>query len=164
MGFFIRHGPGFHGDLLCDHEGTVEADAELTDDVNVGVVLVLHLREEIQGSAPGDCTEVGFHFLVGHTDAVVFNDEGAGVRIPFDPDFKIAPVDVVVRIRQRFIVALVQCVRCVGDQFPQEDLLVRIDGIDHETQQSLRFRFELFLCHKASFSTHAIQLLNHSTE
>ena len=37
----------------------------------------------------------------------------------------------------------------VGDDLPQEDLLVGVDGVDHQVHQTLGFRFELLLCHVA---------------
>ena len=32
---------------------------------------------------------------------------------------------------------------------PQENLLVGVDGVDHQVHQTLGFRFELLLCHVA---------------
>ena len=47
----------------------------------------------------------------------------------------------------RFEVHLVDRIRSVGDYLTEEDLLVRVDGVDHKVQETFRFRFELFLSH-----------------
>ena len=50
---------GFNDDPLGDHERGIEADAELTDDIDVAGAF-LQLLLELQRSAVSDRAEVGF--------------------------------------------------------------------------------------------------------
>ena len=50
-------------------------------------------------------------------------------------------------VGQRQIRQLVDGVGGVGNNFTQEDLLMRINGVDHQIQQALGFCLKLFLCH-----------------
>jgi hypothetical protein len=55
-------------------------------------------------------------------------------------------------IRYGQVLELVQSVRGVGDQFPQEDLPIGIKGMDDKMQQPAYFGLKLMLCHeKAPF-------------
>ena len=76
---FLAVGLRPHGDPVGNQERGVEPDSELSDDVNVG--LLLHLLLEIEGSAVCDDTEVGIHVLLGHADTVVRDGDGAGVLV-----------------------------------------------------------------------------------
>ena len=62
-------------------------------------------------------------------------------------DRKIAAAEADVFIGQCLIRQLVDGVGGVGNNFTQENLLMRVNGVYHEIQQTLGFRFELFLCH-----------------
>jgi len=50
--------------------------------------------------------------------------------------------------RTRLVIQLVHGVTGVGDQFPEEDLPVSVDGIDHQVQQPFGFGLELFGSHE----------------
>ena len=61
-------------------------------------------------------------------------------------DLKIAAAQAGV-LGQAQISQLVNGVRGVGNDLAQEDLLMRIDRIDHQIQKSLGLRLKLFFCH-----------------
>ena len=64
---------------------------------------------------------------------------------------KVEDIDI---IGQRGIGQFVHGIGCIGNDLPQEDLPVGIDGIDHQVQQSLGLCFELLLFHSVLSSFH----------
>ena len=144
-GFVGAVGLGDHCDLIADHEGGVEAHAELADDVDV--VLFLGVLFEFQGSALGDGAQVVFQLLGGHADAVVGDGQGPGGLVDGEADGEIVPVQAGNAVGQGFVVELINGVAGVGDQLPEENLPVGVDGVDHHVQQAFGFCFELLLCH-----------------
>ena len=86
-----------------------------------------------------------------HADAVVADGEGPCVGVGVDGDAEVLPLEAHVLIRQGPVAQLVDGVAGVGDDLPQEDLPVGVDGVDHQIQQALGFRLEFFLCHRLSF-------------
>ena len=141
--------PGPDGDLIGDHEGRVETDPELAD--QFGIVLdlpALQQLDELLGPRVGNGPE-GLHRLIpGHADAVVAHRQGAGGRIGDQLDLPVAPLGVDRGVGQRQVAGLVDGVRGVGDQFAQEDLLVRVEGMDHQVEDLVDLGFELALAHR----------------
>ena len=140
-------GLGDHSDLVGHHKGGVEAHAKLADDVQLGVVGVLGLLLKLEGAALGDGAQVVFHLLLGHADAVVGHGEGAGVLVGDHHDLKILPVQPHLFVGKGLVGQLVDGVAGVGNDLPQEDLLMGVNGVDHEVHQPLGLGFELFLFH-----------------
>ena len=144
---------GDDGDLFGHHERGIEADAELTDDVDV-IALVLGL--EVKGAGPGNRAEVLLQLLLRHADAVIGDGQRAAVLVGLDVDFQVVLRDADGRVGQALEVALVAGVRCVGDQLTQEDLAVCIDRIDHQVKQL--FALGLKLMHSHGRKPHFIQM------
>jgi len=135
------------GHLVRDHECRIEAHAELADDIGVsGLVLVERLLE-LQTAGAADRAEVVFHLVLVHTDAVVADGQRAGGLVGLEFDRKIAAAEADFLVGQRLIGQLVDGVGGVGNDFTQENFLMRVNGVYHEIQQTLGFRLELFLCH-----------------
>ena len=132
------------GDVVGHHEGGVEADAELADDVDVFIGV---LGLEVLAARMGDGAEVLFQLLAGHPDAVVRNGQQAVVLVEGEQDAEILPVHPHRGIGQALEIELVDGVGGVGDQLPQEDLLVGIDRIDHQVHQLFAFGLERLHCH-----------------
>ena len=88
----------------------IEADAELTDDVDV-IALVLGL--EVKGAGPGNRAEVLLQLLLRHADAVIGDGQRAAVLVRLDVDFQVVLRDADGRVGQALEVALVAGVRCV---------------------------------------------------
>ena len=139
--------PRHDGDVVRDHEGGVEAHAELTDDVR-RLLAALGLLAELQGAALGDDAQVVLQLLLVHADAVVPDGEGAVLFIGDEGDGEVLPPEAHLVIRQGEVAELVDGVAGVGDELPEEDLLMGVDGVDHQVQQALGFRLELFLAHE----------------
>ena len=140
---------GDHRDLVRDHEGRIEAHAELADDVDV--LFLLHLLLEAERAAVGDGAEVLLHLLAGHADAVIGDGQGTGVLVGGQGNGEIAAAQADGFIRQRLIGQLIDRVGGVGDQLAEEDLPMGINRIDHQIKKSLGLCLELLLCHNVSF-------------
>ena len=136
---------GNHGHRLGDHEGGVEAHAELADDIHIRIGGQILLK--LQGAALGDGAQVLFHLLLGHADAVVRNGQQPVFLVGLEGDGEVRPVQTHALVRQRLIGQLVDGVRSVGDNLPEENLLICIDRVNHQIQQPLGFSLELFLFH-----------------
>ncbi|MPM43894.1 hypothetical protein SDC9_90571 [bioreactor metagenome] len=138
----LRH----HRDVVGDHKRGVESDAELTDDV--GVLRVLpNLLLKLEGPGGGDDAQVVFKVLLVHADAVVGDGEEAGILVRLDLNFEILAAQAHGLVGQSLVAQLVACVAGVGDDLPEKDLVMGVDGVHHQIQQPLGFRLELFLCH-----------------
>ncbi len=144
-GLFAARRAGIDRDFIGHHERRVEADTELANDIRLVLVLFLQLFLECQGAALGDRAQVFLQFFLRHADAVVADGQRAVRFIEFDPDPEVSGFLVVL---QRPVIVLVNGIRSIGDQLPQEDLLVCVNGIDHQIQQppALRLKF-FFLSH-----------------
>ena len=138
----LRH----HGDVVRHHEGGVEAHAELADDVRI-LGVVAHLLLEPVGPGGGDDAQVVFQVLLVHADAVVADGEKPVLRVRGQMDLEVLAVQAHAIVRQGQIAQLVAGVAGVGDQLPEKDLLVGVNGVDHQVQQPLGLCLELPFCH-----------------
>ena len=135
---------GDNGQLIGHHKGRVEAHTELTDDINVLVLVVLF---EIQRTGVGNGTQILLQLFLGHTDTVILHGQDAVFLIAGDEDAEIALVHAHGGIGQALIVQLINGVRSIGDQLPQEDLFIGIDGVDHHVHQFFALCLKFFLGH-----------------
>ena len=142
----LRH----HGDVVRHHEGGVEAHAELADDVGV-LGVVPHLLLEPVGAGGGDDAQVVLQILLVHADAVVGDGEGPVFLVRLDLNFEVLAAHTHGVVRQGQVAQLVAGVAGVGDDLPEENLLVGVDRAHHQVQQPLGLRLELPLCHERHF-------------
>ncbi|KAF9477354.1 hypothetical protein BDN70DRAFT_112524 [Pholiota conissans] len=77
----------------------------------------------------GNCTKVVDHVCLGHTDTRVTDAENLVLLVGSDTDVEVFLGVELGRIGQRCITDLIEGVGTVGDQLPQENLLVRVEGI-----------------------------------
>ena len=124
--------PGPRNDLhvIGHHEGGVKAHAELADHIHV-VLFVPQLLLELERAAFGDGAQVAFQLLTGHADAVVGDGEGARVLVGDQGNFQVAAAGGDGAVCQGAVSKLVLRVAGVGDQLPEKDFLVGVDGVDH---------------------------------
>ena len=94
------------------------------------------------GSGLGDGAQVLDDLLVAHADAVVAHGEGSRFLVERDPDLELPLPFVQVIVGQGFEAQLVRRIGRVGDELPQEDLLVAVEGVDHEVEQLLDLGLE----------------------
>ncbi len=113
-------------DFVGDDEGGVEADAELADQAGVLFFVTGQLLQELGGSRPGDRAEILDQFVAGHADTVVADRHGTGFGVIFDPDAKLRRVLEQRRVAERFEAQFVGSIGGIGDQLPQENLLVAV--------------------------------------
>ena len=112
----------------------------------------------------GDGAQILLQLGFGHADAVIGEGQQAVFFIAGDEDAEIALVHADGSVGQALIIKLVDGVRSVGDELPQEDLLIGVDGVDHHVHQLFAFGLKFFLCHDTKpllhrFGTEAPPLL-----
>ena len=78
---------------------------------------------------------------MGHSDPVVRDFEGPSFLVGLDLDF---PFPCNFGFGEAFESCLVYCVGGIGDKFPKENLLVRIERMNDEMEQFLHLRLEFF--------------------
>ena len=140
-GLVAAIGPRDDRHLVGDHEGGVEANAELADDVDF--LEILRVRAlELERTGMGDGAEVLVELVLRHADAVVADGERARVLVDGDLDVQVAAHDGAVLVLERAEVELVEGVRRVGDELAQEDLAVGVDGVNHQVEQLLALCLE----------------------
>ena len=94
--------------------------------------------------------------FAAHADTVVLEGHGTCLLVEAQANLQVGVAFQQLWLGQRLEAQLVGGVGGVGDQFTQEDLLVRIQGMDHEVQQLLYLGLEakrFFL----SLHTHGLQ-------
>ena len=129
-------------DLVGDHEHAVEADAELADELRVLLLVPGQRPEELGGPRTRDRSQVLDDLPTRHADAVVGDRERLRVGVEIDTDPQLGIVAEQLAVRERREAELVDGVRRVGDEFPQENLPVRVQGVHHEVQELLGFGLE----------------------
>ena len=133
--FVVSGGAGFERDLVGDHEGRVKADAELADQFRIVLGLVfLKFLHELPSAGTGDGADVALEFLLGHADAVVLDSERLGFVVDkeLDPELRIVLDEIFVGKCTE--TQSVDRVRSVADQFPQKDILVRVERVNDQIE------------------------------
>ena len=132
--------------MFGHHKGGVEPHAKLADDV--GGVVLAHLLLELQRAAAGDGAQVVLQLLLGHADAVIGDGEGAVLFVRCHSDGKVRRLYINAAIAEGQIGQLVNGVAGVGNDLPQENLFVGINGIDHQVHQPFGLGLKLFFLHE----------------
>ena len=133
--FRIPGTTGKDGDLIGDHESGIKAHAKLADQFRRQALLVfLQLFEKTFRAGIGNRTDIVLDFLGGHADAIVGNCQQPGLCIyrNFDLPLRIILEDALVF--QRFKTRPVNRIRGIRQQFPQKNLLVRIQRMNYQFQ------------------------------
>ena len=147
-----------HRHFVGDHERGIETDAELADQLRRQILFIGgQLLQELLRAGTRDRADVVLDFLRRHADAVVAHCQRLGVFVNDQFDFPLRIVAQQAFILQRVETDAVDGVRRIGNQFPQEDLLVRIQRVDDQIQQFLNFCLELtWFCHTNHLLSSAI--------
>ena len=121
-------------DALGHHEGGIEADAELAD--QIGAVLGFgEFCEKGFGAGARDGAEIVDQLLTVHADAAVDHGQRVGLLVRHDPDLGRGAVGDQIGRGDRLIAQLVAGIGRIRDQLAQEDVGFRIDRVHHQVQQ-----------------------------
>ena len=155
-GLLAAPGPGDDGHVVSHHKSGVEAHAELSDDVDFirRLVVLTETGLELARAAAGDGAQVGLQVLPAHAHAVVRHGEQPPLLVGHDGDFQVLPLHAHAVVGEGLVGQLVLGVAGVGDELPEKNFLVGVDGVDHQVQQPLGFRLELLLCHDCDSSVY----------
>ena len=132
-----------HRHLLGDHEGGIETNTELADDIEILALILGVFGLEFLASRMSDRAEILFKFGFRHADARVFYGDRARVFVERNGDEQVVFCDRDRRVGKTLEIELVDRIRGVRDKFAQEDLTIRVDRVDHEIEQFLALSFEL---------------------
>ena len=137
---------GHHGDLVGHHEGRIEADAELADEL--GIILDLAAFQqlhELLGTRVSDGAQ-GLHRLVaGHTDAIIAYGEGAGLFVGDELNLPVLAPFGQGGVSEGFVAGLVDRIGSVGDEFAQENFPMGIKRVDHQVEDLVHLGLEFML-------------------
>ena len=120
---FIAERENLHA--LGDHEGGIEAQAEVADNGG-GVVLVL--LNELLGTGEGNLVDVAVHLFGCHADAVVGDSECLFLLVDEDAYTKVAEFAFGIAHRGEGL-ELLRGIDGVADEFAQEYLMVAVEEL-----------------------------------
>ena len=128
-------------DPVRHHEGRIEADAELADQVHLRF-LVAELAEKLGGARMGDGAQVLDQFVAVHPDAAVADLQPPVRRIRPQLDAEVRVSAQQLGLRQRQVAQAVARVGAIGDQLTQKDVAVRVERVGDNVQQTADFGLE----------------------
>ena len=134
--------PGDHVHRVGDHEGRVEADAELADQRHVLLGVAGELGEEALGSRAGDGAKRLHQVVVVHADAVVGHRQRPLGTVDVEGDLELGLALGQRRIGQRRIAQPVAGVRGVGDELAEKNLLMGVERVGDDIQKPADFRLK----------------------
>ncbi len=126
-------------DLVGDHEGGIEADAELADQGKILVFLGLvagQVLHEGGGAGARDGAEILDQLVAVHADAVIVDGKGAGRLVGGQDDAEFAVLAGERGLRQRRVAQAVAGVRSVRDQLAKKDLLLAIERMSDDIEEA----------------------------
>ena len=123
VGLLLTVGLGRDLDLVCHHEGGIETNTELSDEVAVLLLVLGQALQEALGSRAGNRAQVVVELIMAHSDTVIGDRQRA--LVPFRETDVYAKLAVgSLPVHQRAVLELVQRIRCIGHQLAQEDFLM----------------------------------------
>ena len=117
------------------------------------------LREEVLRAGAGDGAEVGDQVLLVHADARVADGQGFLLFVQLQIDARSERQLPIGIVGKRQVAEFIQRVRRVGDELAQEDLRMRIEGVNDQMQQLIDFSLKLAFRHRCS--PNVFMLLNY---
>ena len=136
-------GFGHNLNLICDHEGWVEADAKLANQLicEVSGICVLGAVDKRFGTWACDRSKRTFHLFSGQAYAIITDSKR--LRFLICSDWYIA-VEHVCRIAwsKHGNFPFVDGIWSVRNQFAQEDLFLRVERVDYDIENLAGISFE----------------------
>ena len=121
--------------MISHNKSRVESDTELTDHRNVSAGRDgLH---ESLGARLGNSSEIVDELGLGHTNTRVPEGKSVVGLIWDDLDAEVGLGLELLGLSDGLVAELVEGVRGVGNELSQEDLLVRVEGVDDQGHQLL---------------------------
>ena len=130
-----------HLDAVGDHEGGVEADAELADQARPSLASASPLRKALvpeRATVPRLSTS-SWRSMPMPLSAIV---RVAGRLVGDEADLELVGAGQKLGLGDRLVAQLVAGVGGVGDELPQEDVGLRIDRMNHQVQKLGDLRLE----------------------
>ena len=128
--------PGDDLDPFCHHKGRIEPDAELADQLVGKLLPLFRLAKRLDKglrSGTRDRAKRLPHLIGRKTYAIVRDGQGLRLLVGGDGDLAIEGLAGIAGTEDGKL-AFVDRVRCVGNQFTKEDLLLRIKRVDDDIQ------------------------------
>ncbi len=124
-------------DALGDHEGRIEADAELPDQVLADrrIVLSPHPVEKSARAGTGDRAQRLGEIRLRHADPVVGDRQRPGGFIETDGDEKARIAGNERRIGECFIAQFLAGIGAIRDKLTKKNITFRIDRVDHQIEE-----------------------------
>lgn len=150
----VGGGLGTHVDPVGHHEPGVKAHPEFADDAlsDGGVCpsssasqlrLHVHLLHEGLGARSGNGPQIAHHVVSRHADAGIRNSQRVGRLVGRDADLegdgRVVAADFPGGLE---MAQLFEGVGGVGDEFAEEDFLVRVERVGHDVEELARFGLE----------------------
>ena len=134
-------------DAIGNHEGRIEADAELADELGAFSTVLLLLRgfdalDKGFRAGARDRAECIRHVVTAHADAVILDRQRILIGIERDGDVRLGVLAEKFGTGDRLVPQLLAGVRRIGDELAKKNLLVRIDRMDHQMQEFCDIRLE----------------------
>ena len=131
-----------HFDPIGDDKGRIKTDPKLPDQAGVTTAAAVKPRQEFLRTRTRNRAKVRHCFFAGHANPVVANRDRPTcfVKVNLDREIRITLPEF--GMVKGFKPQLVAGVGCVGNQFPQEDLTVAVETVDHQVKQLLHFGLE----------------------
>ena len=152
--FFFTGLTGHQRYLIRYHKSGIKADTELSDQVLIhcifrGAVLSSSISgglfglfrqlirfgqpgQKFSGPGLGDSADIFDDFLFVHTYARICNGQGMFFRVRGQTDFKFFFAFQQFRIGQRRKAQFIHSIAGIGNQLPQKNLMIGIDGMNHQ--------------------------------
>ena len=139
---------GFHHHVFGHHEGRIKANAKLADQIKAGFFTCagFQLFQKIFGAGAGNGAQGADQISLVHADAIVGNGQAVIGLIGGDGDGKAVRLAQQGRILHGVIAQLLAGIRCIGNEFAQENIALGINRMHHQMQkfghvgcESLRF-------------------------
>ena len=135
---------GVHFHPLGNDKRRIETDPELADELGILFLVPGQAFQESRGARFGDGSEVFDHLVTIHTYAVITDGDGVVLLVPGEVHGNpIVPLPLQQAvIGQGLETQLVDGITGVGDQLAQENLLVGVQGVNHQMKKLLGLGLE----------------------
>ncbi len=122
---------GIYLNLVSNHKHAVETDSEFADQGFVLFAVSLECLHEFLGTGMSDGTKIFNQLFLRHANSEILNGDLVGGIIGGNIDFQFEVLIEHVLFRKLLASKFLKRVGSVGNQFPDKDFFVLIEGIDH---------------------------------